>query len=116
MHIVSSDGLQFRSEHFQAFGREVSEELDYRNGSESVQYRRHEREVFASAELLEAATKSEPKLSQEALQQYADSLPAPSDIGNSLDIEQDEAGLAKLRLLLSALARLNNDFERFAGM
>ncbi|TDQ35459.1 hypothetical protein [Thiopseudomonas denitrificans] len=120
MHIVASDGLQFRTEHSKVFGREVSETLDFSSGNQRIQYQRHERETFASAELREASVSfGEPKISRQALERYADSLPAASastEEENLLDFDLDEAELGNLRLLLAALARLNGEFERFAGM
>lgn len=119
MHIVSTDRLQMSSTHSQVFGREISERLDYRNGSQSLQFQRHETELFASAAQRDLAAGKGPQIPGQTLQTYADSLPpareAPAE-GQPIDLEPDTEQLEKLRMLLAALARLNGDFERFASM
>ncbi len=119
MHIVSTDRLHMSSSHSQVFGREVSEQLDYRNGNQSLQYQRHETQLFASAAQRELALESGPQISGQALQRYADSLPAASEPATEdalINLEPDAEQLENLRMLLAALARLNGDFERFATM
>ncbi len=119
MHIVSTDRLTMSSSHQQVFGREVSERLDYRNGNQSLQYERNEKQLFASAEQRSLALSAEPALSRDALARLADGMPTPAatEGGESLpDFEPDAEQLEKLRMLLAALARLNGDFDRFASM
>lgn len=120
MHIVSTSDLQLRADHQQVFGRQVSERLEFRNGNQSLEFQRNEQQLFASAAQREVAV-SEPGISRQALQQYADSLPAApsgvqSEAAEPFDFELDAEQLENLRMLLAALARLNDDFDHFATM
>ncbi len=114
MHIVASEQMSFNASQQSLFGREVRESLQFNNGQQSINYQRHEQEVFASAGQMQAKVDSGPQISQQALQRYADSLPSRPDETEELpDFTPDEEDLEKLRVLLAALARLNGELENF---
>lgn len=117
MHIVASEQLGFSSSQHSLFGRQVSESLQYNNGSTSVSYQRNETQLFASRSQFQASAELKPQISTDALKRYADSLPATStgaDESELLDFSPDEEQLENLRMLLAALGRLSDELEQIS--
>lgn len=124
MHIVATNALNIQSEQQSLFGREVTESLQFKNGTQSINYQRHEKQLFASVEQMQVSSEPKPTLSKAALDSYAKSIsPSESRSANRADTPQsenaladfapDEADVEKLRMLLAALARLNGDFTAY---
>ena len=127
MHIVASSNLNIQTEQQLLFGREVTESLQLNNGAQSVNYQRHEKQLFASAEQMQVSSEPKPALSKAALDSYAKSISPAESRSASLantpqsesalaDFAPDEADVEKLRMLLAALARLNGDFSAYQEM
>jgi len=119
MRIVSSENLNLASEYRFVAGREINESLDLQQNGQRLQISRHERsEVSLSAKAQVSLAADRRAVSEQDVQRLAQGMPqrsadAAEAIGTAeaLDFSPNEADLLKLRMLLIALGRLNEQTD-----